>query len=69
MRSTIVLALVVVCAALLMSSAPLSAHHAFAATFDTSKPITVKGVVTEDRIDQSPFLVLAGREESGRHGG
>ena len=47
MKSPVMLALVVVSAGLLFSSAPVSAHHAFAATFDTSKPITVRGVVTK----------------------
>jgi hypothetical protein len=30
-----------------LCAVPLSAHHAFAATFDTSKPIAVKGVITK----------------------
>jgi hypothetical protein len=49
MKSRITLALVmaVVSASLLFSAVSLSAHHAFAATFDTSKPITVRGVVTK----------------------
>lgn len=46
-KLTVIFALAAVSAGLLLSSAPLSAHHAFAATFDTSKPITVKGVVTK----------------------
>ena len=47
MRVTKILALLVVGTVLLLSSLPTSAHHAFAATFDTSKPITVRGVVTK----------------------
>ncbi len=37
---------VIVGAALLLPSAPVSAHHAFAATFDVNKPIVLKGKVT-----------------------
>lgn len=33
-------------AGLLLSVLPLMAHHSFAAEFDASKPITVKGTVT-----------------------
>jgi hypothetical protein len=47
MRVTKILALLVVGTVLLLFSLPTSAHHAFAATFDTSKPITVRGVVTK----------------------
>jgi hypothetical protein len=28
------------------TTAPLRAHHSFAAEFDRSKPVTVKGVIT-----------------------
>ena len=31
----------------LLGAKPAKAHHAFAATFDTSKPVTVKGVITK----------------------
>jgi hypothetical protein len=31
---------------LLMASAPAPAHHAFAAEFDTAKPLALRGVVT-----------------------
>ena len=42
------LALAVLVAALLATSAiPLLAHHSFAAEFDSSKPISVTGVVTK----------------------
>jgi uncharacterized protein DUF6152 len=38
--------LAVVCVAMLLSVAPLDAHHAFSAEFDTKMPITLQGAVT-----------------------
>jgi hypothetical protein len=32
---------------LFLAAKPAVAHHAFAATFDTSKPVTVKGAITK----------------------
>jgi len=40
---------VIAFAALGLAAAPSQAHHAFAAEFDASKPITVKGAVTKVR--------------------
>ena len=45
MRAT--LAVLVVGVGLLLSVAPVRAHHAFAATFDNTKPIVLQGVVTK----------------------
>jgi hypothetical protein len=47
MRAKLILAAAAVGLGLLISSVPLAAHHAFASTFDTSRPITVKGTITK----------------------
>ena len=41
------LAVLVAGLGLIVASAPLSAHHAFAAEYDSTKPITVSGTVTK----------------------
>ena len=41
------LAILVAGAGLLLTAAPVWAHHAFAAEFDANRPITLKGVVTK----------------------
>jgi Family of unknown function (DUF6152) len=47
MRLKLILAVVAVGATVLLGAKPAGAHHAFAATFDTSKPVTVKGTITK----------------------
>jgi len=45
MRAT--LAILVVGVGLLLAAVPVRAHHAFAATFDNTKPVVLQGVVTK----------------------
>jgi hypothetical protein len=40
-------AVAVSCIALLIAAAPVQAHHAFAAEFDSTKPIKLRGTVTK----------------------
>jgi hypothetical protein len=47
MRITMTVVGVGVAIALLISAAPVKAHHAFAAAFDGNKPINLQGVVTK----------------------
>ena len=46
-RVALALAVVAVGLGLVVTVAPVQAHHAFAATFDTSKPVVVRGVITK----------------------
>jgi hypothetical protein len=39
--------IVIACAGLLISALPMSAHHSFAAEYDASKPVELKGRVTK----------------------
>jgi hypothetical protein len=47
MRTTLAAAVGVIGIMLIGATAPLSAHHAFAAEFDAKKPVNFKGVVTK----------------------
>jgi hypothetical protein len=41
------LAVVIVCVSLLLATVQAMAHHGFSATFDSNKPISVRGVLTK----------------------
>jgi len=47
MRVALALAMLGVGLALVVTTVPVQAHHAFAATFDTSKPVVVHCVITK----------------------
>jgi hypothetical protein len=51
----------------LAAGAPLVAHHSFAAEFDGSKPVTLKGTVTKmDWINPHAWLHMDVKDPSGR---
>ena len=41
------LAIIIACAGMMASALPVFAHHSFAAEYDASKPVELKGVVTK----------------------
>ena len=47
MRTRLIVAVAGLCLLLAGTSVSLSAHHAFAAEFDSTKPVTFKGTVTK----------------------
>src|SRR6266850_7701846 len=52
---------------LLMSAVPLWAHHAFAAEFDSSKPIKLKGTVTKmEWINPHAWIHIDVKGEDGK---
>ena len=47
--------------------APVNAHHSFAAEFDGSKPVTLKGVVTQiDWANPHVWFYITVKDEEGR---
>jgi Family of unknown function (DUF6152) len=64
MRVTLYLALAG--AGWLLATMPVAAHHAFAAEFDVSKPITVKGTTTRiDWVNPHAWLYVDVKEPDG----
>jgi hypothetical protein len=62
-----VLAVLVLGLVLLGAEKPASAHHAFAAAFDMSQPVTVHGVITQVRLENPhSWFFLDVRDASGK---
>jgi hypothetical protein len=46
---------------------PLQAHHSFAAAFDANQPVTVRGIITEVRLENPhSWFFLEVRDASGK---
>ena len=54
-------------ASLLFAALPLAAHHSFAAEFDGSKTLTMKGVVSKvDWVNPHIFIYIDVKDDSGK---
>jgi len=62
-----VLAVLVTGVVLLGAGVPVWAHHSFTAVFDTNQPVTVKGVITQVRLENPhSWFFLDVRDASGK---
>ena len=54
-------------AAILASASPLLAHHSFAAEYDSTKPVTIKGVVQKLAwVNPHAYVFVEAKDESGK---
>jgi hypothetical protein len=65
MRIRLAVAAAAVC--LIFGASPLSAHHSFAAEYDSSKPVEFKGVVTKlDWMNPHVYFYVDVKTEDGK---
>jgi hypothetical protein len=58
---------VTACASLLIAVSPVLAHHSFAAEFDSSKPITVKGTIQKlEWVNPHAYFWIDVKEADGK---
>ena len=54
-------------AGMLLSAAPVMAHHAFSAEFDAKKPVTIRGFVTKvEWTNPHVWVYLDVKDEAGK---
>jgi hypothetical protein len=65
--TSVLVALAALAAAFAIRSAPVSAHHSFAAEFDGSKPVTLKGIVQQiDWANPHVWFYINVKDEGGK---
>lgn len=67
MRTNVSLFLVLAGAAVLLAAIPAGAHHAFAAEYDATKPITLDGSITKiELVNPHAWLYVDAKESDGK---
>jgi hypothetical protein len=67
MKSSVGAAVVGVCALLLGAAVPVLAHHSFAAEYDSSKPVTIKGTIQKlEWVNPHAYFWVESKDDSGK---
>ena len=55
------------CALILSAAAPLPAHHSFAAEYDSSKPVTIKGTIQKlEWVNPHAYFWVETKDDNGK---